>query len=145
MITARFTFVPEYRRLHRAAARAKRRSGMRAGGLVRTIARRSIRRRKGSAPRGQPPHAHARGNRGMKLIYFAWDPQTESVPIGPIPFGQRHAREIQEGGLVDVIRRRRRGTVERRRLRLAPHPVMGPALEKAIPRIPRYWRNAIGR
>lgn len=61
----------------------KRKALSKAGAFVRTRARQSIKRRKGPSPAGQPPHAH---HGAIKLIYFAYDRQSESVVVGPIPF-----------------------------------------------------------
>lgn len=52
-----------------------------AGSFVRTRAQRSIRPRKKSSAPGQPPSSHTGLLRS--LIFFAYDPSSESVVIGP--------------------------------------------------------------
>jgi hypothetical protein len=63
-----------------------------AGAFVRTKASQSMKRpskkRKGeaSAP-GSPPNAHnAKGTSGLKTIRFQYDPQSDSVLVGPLKF-----------------------------------------------------------
>jgi len=51
------------------------------GAFVRTRARTSIRKKKGTSPPGSPPHSHVGLLR--KFILFAYDPQRKSVVIGP--------------------------------------------------------------
>lgn len=61
------------------------------GGLVRTIARRSIRKRKKESEPGQPPSSHSgllRGTGSGPGIYYAFDPVHTSVVIGPTPLNQ---------------------------------------------------------
>lgn len=59
----------------------------RVGGNVRTIARRSMRRRKkGVSAPGQPPLAHTGKLRDG--IWYAYDPKTKSVVVGPTRFNQ---------------------------------------------------------
>lgn len=53
------------------------------GGSVRKTAQRSMRSRKGSAPRGQPPYAH--GKRLLrKLLFYSLDRSNETVVVGPL-------------------------------------------------------------
>lgn len=53
----------------------------RQGGLIRTIARRSIRRRKGASKPGKPPYSHVGLLRDM--IFFSFGPDKKSVVVGP--------------------------------------------------------------
>ncbi len=52
-----------------------------AGAAIRLTAKRSIRKRKGPAPAGQPPHTHTR--RLPRAIKYAVDKQRGVVVIGP--------------------------------------------------------------
>lgn len=72
--------------VEKAAGRAKRKALSKQGAFIRTRAKTSIRKKKGTAPAGQPPHSHA-GQ--LRLIFFAWDQQTGSVVVGPVPFQAR--------------------------------------------------------
>lgn len=51
------------------------------GGLTRTIAIRSMRKRKGPSKPGEPPHSH----RGLlrKFLFFAYERDSKTVVIGP--------------------------------------------------------------
>lgn len=139
------SFFLDRRRVMRYASRAKRREGMRAGGLIRAIARRSLRKRKRYSRPGEPPSSH----HGLlkRLLYFAWDPSTESIVIGPQPIARIMGGQVpgvlEHGGVLHHRRRRRGGKIRRYTAHYEPRPYMAPAIEKAIPRIPRYWRNAI--
>lgn len=98
--------------------KARIRNLSRIGAFVRRRARSSLRRRKKVSAPGQPPSIHEQ--KSLKEIYFAYDPASDSVVIGPV--GRSHAGgllgpqlneltvpEIHEfGGLVQ-IRERFRG------------------------------------
>ncbi len=70
-------------RVQREADAASRAALSRAGAFIRRRAKTSSRKRKGLSRPGQPPHSHA--GRPRRLIFFAWDPATESLVIGPVP------------------------------------------------------------
>lgn len=61
-----------------------------AGSFVRRKARtRVLRRRKRSSPPGSPPSVHAKDPTAtLKNILYAYDPVTQSVPVGPIKLNQ---------------------------------------------------------
>lgn len=71
------------------------------GGYLATVAKRSMRYRKGASAPGQPPSAHKDANLARKkklgfskhngallreFLYYAFDPTTESVVVGPQGF-----------------------------------------------------------
>jgi hypothetical protein len=68
-----------------AVNKGERRALSRSGALVRTIAKRSIRKRKKPSQPGQPPSSHS----GLlkRFIFFGYDPATRSVVVGPAPLG----------------------------------------------------------
>ena len=109
--------------MDRATVRAMNRQG----GFIRTFARRSIRRRKTISKPGNPPHAHS-GE--IKLIFYAWDPQSRTAVIGPIPFqSKRHGESVvpkllEFGGDIEV--KDKRGP---RVLHYRARPFMRPAEE----------------
>lgn len=51
------------------------------GAFVRTRAKQSIKRRKGTSAPGDPPFAH---EGSIKLIFFSYDEASKSVVIGPV-------------------------------------------------------------
>ena len=81
-------------RIGRAAAKTL----AKAGAFIRRTAKGKIRYAKSPSKPGSPPHGH-RGKYGQsplrELIYFAFDERTNSLVVGPTPFG----------GLSDVPRK----------------------------------------
>lgn len=64
-----------------------------AGGLIRTIARRLLKRRKSTSAPGNPPHVHSRNRISLKTILFVVDRARGSVTTGPLKFNQTfHSR-----------------------------------------------------
>lgn len=126
-----------------AVDRAKRRALARAGAFIRQTARRSMRRKKGSAPPGKPPHVHEGSLR--RLIFFGYDPATDSVVIGPVGFRRSTAPNVLEfGGTAIVEKRRRRGRKRsRRKVRIAQRSYMGPALKKEQSKLSKTWANSV--
>jgi hypothetical protein len=113
----------------------------RAGAFIRTTASQSVRTRKGSAPPGRPPHSHEGSLR--RLIYFGYDPTSDSVVVGPEGFRRSTAPNVLEfGGKADV-RRRQRGKVVQTRVAIEQRPFMGPALEKERPKLPKRWAGSV--
>jgi hypothetical protein len=105
-----------------------------AGAFIRQRARTSMRRRKTVAPQGQPPSAHAGQLRD--LLYFAYDPATRSVVVGPQKFGKGTVpRVLEEGGKSE-----RSGNVS---INVSPHPYMGPALQAELPNLPSRWSGSV--
>jgi len=147
----------------RAVEKAKRRSLAKGGGLVRTVARRSMRKVKDPlrrSPPGKPPFAHEGSLR--RLLFFAWDPGTRSVIVGPTGFkGSTAPSTLEFGGTVkgdgrvirvrDGVGRGKGGRFTSKaksvrltgRVRIAPRPYMGPALEKSASKLPALWRDAV--
>jgi hypothetical protein len=119
----------------RAVDKAKRAVLSKAGAFIRTTAKHSIRTKKGSTPAGQPPHSHEGSLR--RLIYFGYDPATDSVVIGPVGFKRTGAPHVLEFGGKTEVQRRRRGKVVRSRVTIAQRAFMGPALEKERPQLPK--------
>lgn len=67
------------------------------GALLRRSARRSMRSKKGAAPKGKPPHRHKKdaehpkGPLVYERLFFAYEPSTESVIVGPEQLGDSKA------------------------------------------------------
>jgi len=81
------------------------------GGFIRTVARRSMRRRKAASQPGQPPSAHSKSKqypRGPLLkdrLFYQYDPATRSVVVGPEQLGRGTApRTLELGGMVRTTR-----------------------------------------
>jgi hypothetical protein len=131
------------KQLDRTAARIL----MRTGGYARTVARRSMRRRKAASGPGEPPSAHAGQLRD--LLFFAWDSGRRSVVVGPVPFGgaksaglrPRVPELMESGGTVATTDRRGR----RRTAQYQARPYMQPAFEATLARgITEGLRGATG-
>lgn len=118
--------------MHKVARKAKRasiESLSHAGGAIRLAAVRSIRKRKGPAPAGQPPHTHTR--RLPRAIKYAVEKRRQAVVIGPDVESLGTAGKAHEHG------GRYRGQ------RYAKRPFMGPALEKTKDRLPKLWAGSV--
>jgi hypothetical protein len=142
-------------RVQRAVNAANRRALAKAGAIVRKTAQRSLRkapyvtrkprggertdfRTKSSRP-GQPPYSQT----GLlkRFLFFGYDPARESVVVGPARLAKRgDAPHVLEYGGTTVIDPRRG---RRRRIRIAPRPFMGPALEQERSKLPRLWANSV--
>ncbi|MBP7746998.1 MAG: hypothetical protein KA383_12785 [Phycisphaerae bacterium] len=125
----------------RAVDKAKRAVLSKAGAFIRTTAKHSIRTKKGSAPPGKPPHSHEGSLR--RLIYFGYDPASNSVVVGPVGFKRGTAPNVLEFGGKTEIQRRRHGKVVRTRVTIDRRAFMGPALEKERPQLPKRWGGSV--
>lgn len=105
------------------------------GAFVRRTAKQSIRKRKKTAPPGQPPSSHT----GLlkRFIFFGYDPQKRSVVIGPERLNQKNTdapHTLEHGG---------RTTVDKKRVKISARPFMGRAFEKEKPTLPSMWKNSV--
>jgi len=129
------------KRVTNAVDRTTRRVLSKFGAFVRTRAKTSIRKRKKSAPPGQPPSSHT----GLlkKFIFFGYDQHQQSVVIGPVKLnakGQEVPHVLEEGGRTAISYGRNRG----KRIRVEARPFMGPAFEKEKQEsLPDMWRDSI--
>jgi hypothetical protein len=81
------------------------------GGYVRTVAMRSMRKRKSASKPGSPPSRHRPLGQGLTKIEFAFDSRRKTVVVGPVRFYSRAdgttAPQVNEFGLkVKAVRRR---------------------------------------
>lgn len=108
-------------------AAGRRRVLSKIGAFVRQRAKTSIRKRKKSSPPGQPPSSHA-GQ--LRLIFFAYDHNAESVVVGPIAFAARGG-----GGIVPKLLEFG-GEVQRgkKRVMYRGNPFMRPAMDAELPK-----------
>jgi hypothetical protein len=124
----------------RAVDRGRRQALARSGGLIRTTARRSMRRRRGRSRPGQPPHAHAGQLRD--LLFFAYDDRTRSVIVGPAAFPRRTGVP----GLLEFGGRTRAPAWwmgSQTHLTIQARPYMRPALEVARTHLAGHWRGVV--
>ena len=133
-------------RVQKAVSHANRRALSRAGAFVRTRARTSMRKRRGTSRPGRPPYAHQGSLR--RMILFGYEPSRETVVVGPVGFRSSDAPNALEfGGRTTVVRRRRSSRMGQRviktRVRIAARPYMAPALDKERPNLPALWRNSV--
>lgn len=129
-------------KITRAVDKAKRAVLSKAGAFIRTAARTSIRKRKGSAPPGAPPHSHVGLLR--RFILFGYDRASDSVVVGPVKLDKptEAPRVLEHGGtttVTEVARRRLR----KHRVRIKARPFMGPALKKEQPMLPKLWAGSV--
>lgn len=122
-----------------AVDRATLRVLSRFGSFVRTRARTSIRKRKGTSKPGGPPYSHVGLLRSF--IFFAYDFDARSVVIGPTlinsPTGA--PENLEYGGVADLPV----GGGKTRRVTIQPRPFMGPALDAELPGLAAMWRDSV--
>lgn len=141
---------------------------LRAGLLVQKISRNSIRRRKNrnkASPKGLPPFSHAEGRTPpFKMIYTIPQYGQTRVFVGMIGFGgsanpvpglHEHGGNASRSVFGTVGRRiikrnfstpRQGGLVTKRVRKIVHYPerqFMEPAMIRAIPRMPAYWKNSL--
>lgn len=119
-------------RVARAMKPARRKALSKAGAFIRRRARSLIRKRKRVSEPGSPPSSHS-GEPNLRTIFFAYDPGSDSVVVGPVLLhGGRGSPTVpallEFGGETRVRRRRRKPYTARYR----PRPFMGPALELEV-------------
>jgi len=128
----------DQKRVIDAVSKAQRKVLSRFGAYVRRTARSSIRKRKRVSEPGSPPSSHT----GLlkRTIYFVYEPQRESVIIGPTLLGKGTdaPRLLEHGGT--VVRRKRKKRV---RMAYRPRPFMQPAFEKEQSTLPALWRDSV--
>lgn len=123
----------DWKGLKRKVGAGVRRSLIRFGSFVRMDARRSLRTsvKKTSSP-GDPPFVRAKSPL-KKMIFFAYEPFTDGVVIGPLEFRNAKAKmtpkRLEYGGTHRITSRR---TGRRRVVKYAPRPFMRPAFEQVI-------------
>lgn len=115
-------------RFKRAVDAGSRRVLSKTGAFVRQRAKTSIRKRKRPSPPGSPPSSHTGLLR--KFIFFAYDPTTRSVVVGPAALRARPTapEALEKGGMSPV--RRKSGP---KSVYIRQRPYMVPALEKEMP------------
>jgi hypothetical protein len=93
----------------------------RMGALTRTVAKRSMVKRKGASLPGRPPHEHV--GTIDRLLFFAYDYQSESMVVGPVGFsGSTVLRDLEYG-------KKASGKLGGA---IAPRPFMRPAMSVAL-------------
>jgi len=120
----------DQKRVHRKARQGSIKSLGHAAAVIRLTAKRSIRKRKGPAPRGSPPHT--RTKRLPSSILYVVDKTRGMALVGP-------SRRI-----VGIAGAEHEHGGRWRRERFPRRPFMFPALEKTAPRLPKHWAGSIG-
>jgi len=100
-----------------------------AGGLIRKVARHSIRRSPVASSPGTPPHT--RRGQLRRAILYAVEKDRQSVVIGP------------DYGLIGLAAAPHEFGGRYRRERYPKRPFMGPALENVEDRLPRFWAGSV--
>ena len=152
-----------------SVAKATQRNLSKFGAFVRTRSRSSIRRRKKSSAPGKPPSN--RTGLLKRFIFFNYDPQAETVIIGPGKTNQIFFNKdgqpvtgtvpevLEYGGEIGIFevfkfgrwqradlrsRRRIQGRKQRlRRVKIKARPFMVPAFEKEKSKLPALWAGSV--
>ncbi len=147
----------------------------RAGAYVLRVYKSLIKNRDSVSEPGNPPSGHPENGQKDGALeqysYFVYDPQSESVLVGPAKLnkvyfdgnGQPLTGTVTEildrGGDFQILEVFKRGRWQRadlrsrrriaglptrlRRVHIAARPAIGPALEKSTPKLSEFWRDAI--
>jgi len=157
-------------KITKGMAKAEKQYLSKAGGLIRKVAQRSIRKRKKPSQPGSPPHSHQ--GRLKKFLFYGLDEKNGKAFVGPVLLGKpaegsnKTVPEILEyGGDVTInevvfwktgewvtddrkYRRRKWYKVAKKRKRRAtiqPRPYMQPALKESQSKLPGLWRGKFKR
>jgi hypothetical protein len=123
-----------------AADKATVRALSKAGAYVRTAARSSLRRRKRPSKPGTPPSVHADGFASLKTIFFAFEPGSRSVVVGPVKInGARTSPTVPELHEFGGVMAGKMGIKK-----YPARPYMRPALMKELPKFRDAFKGAIG-
>lgn len=86
------------RQVIEAVGRANIKALSKAGAFIRKRSRTSLRRRKKTSSPGNPPSVHSNDSIAtLKNILFAYEPQQESLVVGPVKLNQREQSWIDFG------------------------------------------------
>jgi len=149
-------------RVVRAMDAATRKALSKGGAFVMRGARRSIkegktrprgRAREGETPKvvqrvslpGSPPYSRTGLLRDRILFAAVLGSGSPSVVVGPERINKSSGapETLEFGGTTVVERRRSKGGVERRTVRIAARPYMAPALAREASKLPEQFRNAV--
>lgn len=141
-------YVDEGWRILEKVEREKAKRLKRGGAITRSAQRKSIRfRKKQRSKEGDPPFSHTRGF-GIKTIFFAWDPSTQTVVIGPVMGEERtgavEALEFGGWSAVPVNKQTRRRLGKKRvRRRIGKRPSGFQALKASVDKYPAVFRGIV--
>lgn len=131
------------REVAKAVNKSSRQALSKFGAFVRIAARRSIRKRKKVADPGKPPTN--RTGILKKLIFFAYEPERQSVVIGPVKTNAKGSGvpdALEYGGKSKRrVRRGKRWVNES--IDIAARPYMGPAFDANLPKVDDLWKDSI--
>ena len=85
---------------------------------------------------GRPPIQSGSGFRGLRQIFFVYEPQRRSVIVGPISNTGGVVTRLMEFGGTSRSSRGQTSTYP-------PRPFMGPAMDKNLSKLPAMWRDSI--
>lgn len=128
------TYKPRFEFQKSVMPDAQKKVGGRQGALIRTIARRSLRKRKKVSEPGNPPT----NREGLlkKFLFFAWDASEQAVFTGPEKLGKTGSvpHLLEHGGVA---------TVGGKSVRYEARPTMQLALGEAMATLPELWGGAV--
>jgi len=107
------------------------------GAYVRTRAKTSMLERETSSPPGKPPRSWAGDLK--RLIFFAYDPGSKSLVVGPIPFRKGEAPRLLEHGGTTTVKTKSGSKAKRYR----GNPFMAPAAKAELPGFENSLRGMI--
>lgn len=136
MVSVRVKTRWDGRRVQRKARDATITSLGRAGAYLRGIARRSIKVAADASRPGKPPHT--RRGRLKNAILYAVEKPRQGVVIGSTASEIGRVGSTHEFGGTEPPKKRRG-----KRRKYPARPFMGPALQIAKERLPKFWANSV--
>jgi hypothetical protein len=126
---------------------AKRKALSKIGAFIRQRARSRMRKRKKASAPGSPPSVHV--GKLKDLLYFSYDPQAESVVVGPVKYREGEAPNLNEfGGTAQRrhwLRREKKFGGPKYAAKYPSRPFMAPALKESQgnAKLTDAWRDSI--
>jgi len=122
--------------MNKANEKAVRRSGPKVRGFMRRIIKTSKKKR--SLP-GKPPKSHTqKGQFGLKMIVYKYNPRQVAMYVGPLVRNDDVPGTLEKGGTTAI--RTKEGTV---RAVIAARPWAKPALDQYRDKFAEEWRQII--
>jgi len=121
----------------------------RGGAIVRSIMRRSIRKRKGNSAPGSIPSSHVASSAfGLRMIAWFYDPRTNSTIIGPVGGSENTGapKALNQGGRSKIKltpRQRKKYGKKFTTGNISKREFAFPAIKKFEDQYPELWKDSI--
>ena len=126
----------------RRLSAGKRKALIYAGQTLRQRARDRLRKRQRRSRPGESPSVHATGFQSLRRIFYQWEPQRETLVVGPI---KTPSKRPPPGGTVPEVLEfgGQARTPFGRVVDLAPRPFMAPTLVESGDLLVDFWSGVV--